>query len=159
MRQWILPVIVTSAILGWSAALIAAPLVATHSDNRLRYAAALLYAGGSLICHQRPERSFHLAGAQLPVCARCLGLYVGAAIGAVLWIGVRRGWRSQIAGLSDPRTVRMLVIIFALPTIITVLTATLGWWDPANELRAGLALPLGGIAGLLVTAVSAGDLR
>jgi len=30
--------------------------------------AAGLYAVGSQICHQRPERSFHLFAAQLPVC-------------------------------------------------------------------------------------------
>ena len=44
------------------------------------YAFALgVYAIGSLICHQLPERSFHLWGAQLPVCARCTGIYAGAA--------------------------------------------------------------------------------
>ena len=41
--------------------------------------AGALYALGSHICHQRPERSFHLFAAQLPVCARCLGIYAGAA--------------------------------------------------------------------------------
>ena|ERR1035438_8581875 len=30
-------------------------------------------------CHQRPERSFFLRGRQLPICARCFGLTLGAA--------------------------------------------------------------------------------
>ena len=46
-------------------------------------AAAVMYAAGSFICHQIPERSFHLDGIQLPVCARCFGLYGGGALGSM----------------------------------------------------------------------------
>jgi hypothetical protein len=42
------------------------------------------YLVGSLLCHQRPERSFFLWGSQMPVCARCLGIYAGAALAAIL---------------------------------------------------------------------------
>lgn len=35
-------------------------------------------------CHQRFDRSFEVAGAVLPVCARCTGLWVGALAGALL---------------------------------------------------------------------------
>jgi uncharacterized membrane protein len=38
----------------------------------------------SLVCHQRPERSFWMFGAPVAVCARCLGIYLGAAIGLLL---------------------------------------------------------------------------
>ena len=41
------------------------------------------YLVGSLLCHQRPERSFFLWGSQMPVCARCLGIYAGAALAAI----------------------------------------------------------------------------
>src|SRR5687768_14239891 len=98
MRRSIALVVVTAGIVGWSVALIASPLAAVDGNTQTRYAAALMYAGGSVICHQRPERSFHLAGAQLPVCARCMGLYVGGAVGALLWVtaaGVRRDLRSR----------------------------------------------------------------
>ena len=30
----------------------------------------------NLICHRKPERSFHIYGHQFPVCARCTGFYV-----------------------------------------------------------------------------------
>lgn len=30
----------------------------------------------SLICHRKPERSFHINGHQFPVCARCTGFYI-----------------------------------------------------------------------------------
>src|SRR5262245_3978961 len=49
-----------------------------------RLVAAAAYVAGSVICHQRPERSFFLWGAQFPVCARCTGLYVGAAAAALV---------------------------------------------------------------------------
>ena len=44
--------------------------------------AALTYGIGGFICHQMPERSFHLGGLQIPVCARCLGIYAGFALTA-----------------------------------------------------------------------------
>ena len=38
----------------------------------------------SLVCHQQPERCFWIFGAPVAVCARCLGIYLGAAIGLLL---------------------------------------------------------------------------
>src|SRR5207248_1619105 len=43
---------------------------------------AALFPLGRHICHQRPTRSFFVHGQQMPVCARCTGLYVGAAVAA-----------------------------------------------------------------------------
>lgn len=42
----------------------------------------------SVICHQDPVRSFWIEGAPMGVCARCLGIYLGAVAGA--WINARR---------------------------------------------------------------------
>lgn len=36
-------------------------------------------------CHQRPERSYWLLGCQLPVCVRCLGIYIGVLVGLILF--------------------------------------------------------------------------
>ena len=36
------------------------------------------------ICHQNPERSLTLAGATLPLCARCFGLYAGFGLAGVM---------------------------------------------------------------------------
>jgi len=46
---------------------------------------------GYSICHQIPGRSFHLAGHQLPLCARCTGTYLGVAIGFATIALLRRG--------------------------------------------------------------------
>ena len=54
----------------------------------------------SRICHQRPERSFAIAGIQMPVCARCSGLYVSGALG-----GDRRMADAAGSNAIDPRHV------------------------------------------------------
>ena len=57
------------------------------------------------------------------------------------------------------RRLRAVLVIAAAPTLLTVLTAQLGVWDPANALRAMLALPLGIVIGGLVSAFASRDLR
>lgn len=140
----------------WSAALLAAP-----SADRPRVS-AVVYAAGSVICHQRPERSFHRHGAQYPVCARCLGLYTGAVAGVLGW-GLISGFgssaRSRLRQGLPPAVARRLLVVAGLPTILTVATAWIGLWDPGNVIRAALAFPLGGVIAAVVTAVAAGDLR
>ncbi len=37
------------------------------------------------VCHQLPDRSFHLGGAPLAVCHRCTGIYAGLFAGALLF--------------------------------------------------------------------------
>ena len=49
------------------------PAFAGHEG--LREAGRTLF---SPVCHQKAERCIHVAGAPLPVCARCLGIYLGA---------------------------------------------------------------------------------
>lgn len=39
----------------------------------------------SPVCHQRAHRSFELNGAPLPICARCLGVYFGVFLLALLF--------------------------------------------------------------------------
>jgi uncharacterized membrane protein len=35
-------------------------------------------------CERDPSRTFHVGGAMLPVCARCLGIYLGLGFGALV---------------------------------------------------------------------------
>jgi uncharacterized membrane protein len=118
----------------------------------MTFITALVYFAGSLVCHQLPERSFHLSGIQFPVCARCTGLYLGAAVGMVALLA------ASSTALSYSRA-RVLLLAAALPTVLTAATAWLGWWDPGNAIRAVLALPLGVAVGAIVTAVLARRLR
>jgi len=101
---------------------------------------AVVHAVGSLVCHQRPERSFHANHRRFPVCARCTGLYVSGAAGAIVgWIGFAR----------RPRRTRLIVMLAAVPTILTVAAEWLGLAGSSNVVRALAALPLGGAAGWL----------
>ena len=81
----IAPLVAFLAI-AWVSLIVAAPLLPAAP-------AGILYALGSRICHQISERSFHLGVAQLPVCARCLGIYAGFAIGLTVAVSatVSRG--------------------------------------------------------------------
>src|SRR5262249_48603176 len=100
MGRWMLVVrgALTGASVGWAVALPVATYGATQSLGALGYGFALLvYAVGSAVCHQIDTRSFHLWQRQLPVCARCTGIYVGAAVAAVVALFARpRRWDPRI---------------------------------------------------------------
>lgn len=131
------------AALAWLALLILAPFVPPTF-------AALIYALGGVICHQVPERSFHLDGVQLPVCARCLGIYAGAAAAAsvhVLAGVVSSPARWRVLGA---RTARRVFLLTATPTLVTVALATAGVWHASNIVRALAGLTVGAGGALVV---------
>ena len=123
---------------GWTALIVTAPLVPMP-------AALVAYVLGGMVCHQLPERSFHMAGHQLAVCARCTGIYTGAAV-CLCWQWVRL---SRACGPShgtlpaDVRAMRRWLAGGALPTIATVALEQLGLWQPSNLVRATAGVPLG----------------
>jgi uncharacterized membrane protein len=138
----------------WTSALLAAPHALPPSLS------AAVYAAGSVVCHQRSERSFHHGGVQYPVCTRCFGLYLGGAIGAAAWALATGVARVR----SRPRRVsltsfRRPLIVAAIPTALSAMASMTGVWDAGNVLRAALALPLGAAIAALVAAVAAGDLE
>jgi uncharacterized membrane protein len=48
---------------------------------------------GYAVCHRIAERSFNIAGRQLPLCARCSGMYLGVSVAfVVLALAGRRRW-------------------------------------------------------------------
>jgi uncharacterized membrane protein len=136
-------VVLTTA---WVALLVSAPLLPGG-------AAAMLYAIGSLICHQIPERSFYLAGFQLPVCGRCLGIYVGAACGAA-FVLMRLGGRPHPQPAARA-TRRWLAGAAVAPTLVTIALEAAGAWYPSNVTRAAAGFPLGGIVAFVVVSALA----
>lgn len=46
---------------------------------------SLMRIGHLTGCHQLPERSFHIKGYQLPLCARCMGIVIGEWAAIPLW--------------------------------------------------------------------------
>jgi len=128
---------------GWLALIVAAPILPVPI-------AGALYAIGSFICHQRPERSFHLFAAQLPVCARCTGIYAGAALGAS---GAALSARLRAQATSS--SARVLLLAGGVPTAVTLALEWSGLWTGSNAARAAASLPLGVAAALVVVQAAA----
>jgi hypothetical protein len=96
--------------LAWTVALPMAAFgaaIESHGSSLREQLVILIYAAGSMICHQRPERSFHLFGVQMAVCARCVGAYAGASTVAVLLMGASfatvRGAPRSLTAAGTPR--------------------------------------------------------
>jgi uncharacterized membrane protein len=115
----------------------------------------IVYGIGSAVCHQLPARSFHLFGTQMPVCARCAGIYIGAAVTALgLFIvsAARRGRSTQPmtygvrALTTDAASVRIVLLIAALPAFATLVSEWTTGVAPSNTIRALSGFPLGAAA-------------
>ena len=133
------------------------------------------YLVGSLLCHQRPERSFFLWGSQMPVCARCMGIYAGAALAALALPFVARlkpsrlrsrasfGETGQSADSAEAargggalRSARMLLIVSIVPAAATLVYEWTTGDMPANWIRALSGLPIGVVVAWIVQSAAAG---
>jgi len=83
---------VVAASVAWMLLLVVVPFLVSrpHASALGTALVVAVYSVGSLICHQLPERSYRLWGAQMPVCARCAGIYIGAATAALVSSGAGR---------------------------------------------------------------------
>lgn len=126
---------------GWVAAIVLAPIAIGADNGAARACATVVYAAGSLVCHQLPARSFHVAGQPFAVCGRCTGLYVSALAGGLLALmGSRR----------IPVDDRSALAIAAVPTGLSWGLEHLGIAAQSNAIRAAAALPLGFTAAWVV---------
>jgi uncharacterized membrane protein len=139
VQRTLAPALTLGALL-WSATIVAAPHARRSGYPLLTAAADSVYQGASHVCHQRSSRSFHAGGIQQPVCARCAGLYLSGAFGALAaWAGRRRP--------AVPRRTRATLVIAAVPTVLTFGLEFIGLSFPSNATRALAAFPLGAAAG------------
>ena len=68
---------------------------------------------GYAVCHRIGERSFHIGSTQLPLCARCSGMYLGAVTGLVFQSII--GWkRMNIPHWSILAVLAVLVVAFGI---------------------------------------------
>ena len=151
------------AAMGWPMALLLAPVAAARPQSAtIGYPFALvMYAAGSVICHQRPERSFHLLSVQLPVCARCLGIYAGAALISAIVAAkpdfspapLFGGTRHRAAGGDARAAARTVLLIAAVPAAATLLAEWATGHTPGNWTRALSGVPLGAAVAWIVSGV------
>jgi uncharacterized membrane protein len=138
----------------WLAFLVAAPL--TLSRGEIPVATMAMYRSAALLCHQKTERSFAVAHAQMPVCARCFGLYAAGALGALAHLATGRHRRTPPPAAET----RALLAVAALPIVLSVGLEWLGAIPGSNVSRVLSALPLGAVAGwLLQQLVATGEPR
>ena len=137
------------AALLWAVAIFAAAYTAgqLHGGSLTYGLAAAVYAVGSFLCHQRPERSFHLWSAQMPVCARCTGIYVGAAASA-LATGVARRIVNRVNPVSPVSLINRpvpLLLLAATPAAATLLYEWATGDTPSNVIRGASGVILGAV--------------
>jgi len=73
IRVWSIALVVVAL---WVLATVVPPVLVNRG-----FSAAPVYSFFSYICHQIPERSFHIFGHQFAVCSRCFGVYFGLLAG------------------------------------------------------------------------------
>lgn len=61
-------------------------------------------AGNHSGCHQMPERSFFINGRQMPVCARCTGVFIGQCMAIIF-----KAARPKDRGVWIPALLLMLM--------------------------------------------------
>lgn len=159
-------ILIAAASIAWVASLAAASFVAGRGGGVVAYGfAAFVYAVGSAVCHQLPARSFALWGAQMPVCARCTGIYLGAAFAGIVYVAcgparagpyvrtkmmttlfsyVGSAYRRTFSGSElRPHTARLVLIAAALPAVASLLYEWTTGDVPSNTVRALTGIILG----------------
>lgn len=109
----------------WLGLIISVPLL--KQAGFVETSAGLYYAF-SFICHQIPERSFHLHEDKLAVCARCAGVYAGIFLGFLFYPLFRR------VGNVEPMP-RVWLILACVPLAVDWALTFFGIWENTHATR------------------------
>ena len=173
----------------WAALLVLVPFLASRAHASIAASALIVgvYALGGFICHQLPERSFHPWTAQMPVCARCAGIYFGAMVGAAASLvrtakGVRHitpdvvhgasvaagtvevvqgfGAARRAARTAQPAAyVRIALALAVTPSLATLLYEWTTATMPSHAIRAAAGVPIGVVVAWLIVAAADNDFK
>jgi uncharacterized membrane protein len=140
------------AAVAWSLALPLATFASSgpQSSSVLYLVSLSVYFMGGVLCHQLPARSFFLWGSQMPVCARCTGIYAGAAAAALVAVSLAARLKpSRSKGFALQRS-RTALILAGLPTIATLAYEWTTGQTPSNWTRAAAGVPIGAVVAWIV---------
>lgn len=121
-------------------AIVGAPLLLGNGHSQF---ASAIYKTFSYLCHQIPERSFHLAGHQFAVCSRCTGLYAGFAFATLAYPLVR-----SLRRTDAPRIIWLLLA--AAPLGIDFALGYFSIWENNHASRFITGALLGGVAAFFI---------
>jgi uncharacterized membrane protein len=143
------------AAASWAVLLFVATCAASRADGSwwTRAGAAAVYIVGNVICHQQPERSFHLWATTMPVCARCAGIYLGAAlISTMVLVSGRSDVGSGFRG--GARSAPITLMLAATPAVASLIYEWTSGHTPSNTVRAATGVMLGGgVAYVILSAI------
>jgi uncharacterized membrane protein len=109
-------------------------------------------AAAYAVCHRIASHSFSIAGQQLPLCARCTGMYLGALLGILYHL--RLGKRSGMPPLKISLVLGAFLLLFAVDGINSYLhffPGAPGLYPSQNWLRLASGTGVGlGIAAVLM---------
>jgi len=105
--------------------IVVAPVAAASGHGELAHG---IYGAFGALCHQRPERSYFIAGHKFAVCSRCTGLYAGFAFTLLLYPLLR----SLKTTVMPPR---ILLVLAAIPLLIDFSVTFFGFWENTHTSR------------------------
>jgi uncharacterized membrane protein len=130
IRVWI-GLVSVAAI--WVLLIVSAPLLAANSNETI---AQPIYNFFSYICHQKPERSLHIADFPFAVCSRCFGVYLGMLLGLIVYPLWRR--------IDDIEPLpRFWLFLSLIPIGIDWLLGVTGIWENNHATRLITGMILG----------------
>jgi uncharacterized membrane protein len=132
--------ITATLVLVFVSLIVVAPLAHAHGYNS---AAFVLYEMFGRVCHQIPERAFHLEGQPFAVCARCTGIYFGFAAGMLVFPLVRSLRRGDTPA-------RKWLLLAAVPTLLDFALGFFGVLENTHWSRSLTGALLGAVAAFYV---------
>ncbi|HKP38028.1 MAG TPA: DUF2085 domain-containing protein [Pyrinomonadaceae bacterium] len=132
--------IVSTVSLAIVALVVATPLAEAAGHSSF---ASAIYTTFSYLCHQIPERSFHLGAHQFAVCSRCTGLYAGFALVTLGYPLLR-----SLKRTDTPRIIWLLLAV--VPLAVDFALGYFSIWENNHFTRVTTGALLGGVAALYV---------
>lgn len=108
---------------------------------------------GYSICHRITDRSFSVAGRQLPLCARCTGMYLGIMLAFTVLLLAGRQRRSQLPPLKIMVVLIGFVILMGIDGLNSYshfFETTPHLYQPRNWLRLATGIGTGLTMGLIL---------
>lgn len=122
-----------SVVFVWVFAILLAPAAAANS---LESVSNPIYSFFSYLCHQIPERSFHIESHAFAVCSRCFGVYFGLLAGFIIY--------PFFFKLENTEPLpRVWLFLSLVPVSIDWLLGVFGIWENTYLSRFSTAMILG----------------
>ena len=132
--------VVMAGVLAWVGLILTAPIALASGHD---FFALMIYEVFGYLCHQIPERSFHVEGHKLAVCARCTGLYMGFAVGVLVYPLAR-----SLRELETPR--RLWLLAACVPLLVDWALGFFGFWENTHLSRSSTGALLGAVCAFYV---------